>query len=69
MRGVEQVRISPIVTDPRIAPTVQRQAAAQPVLSAGLDPATSGVILSRFGNKNQVWNEATLRLADALGLL
>ena len=65
----EQVRISPIVTDPRIAPTVQRQAASQPVLSAGLDPATSGVILSRFGNKNQVWNEATLRLADALGLL
>jgi hypothetical protein len=68
-RREEQVRISPIVTDPRIAPTVQRQAAAQPVLSAGLDPATSGVILSRFGNKNQVWNEATLRLADALGLL
>ena len=68
-RREEQVRISPIVTDPRIAPTVQRQAASQPVLSAGLDPATSGVILSRFGNKNQVWNEATLRLADALGLL
>lgn len=44
-------------------------ASTSPVRSAGLDPATSGVLLSRFGNKNQVWNEATLRLADALGLL
>lgn len=69
-RRLEEPRVytPPITID---VPQARRAATAatSPVRSAGLDPATSGVLLSRFGNKNQVWNEATLRLADALGLL
>jgi len=66
----EAVRISPIVNEPRIGPRgTQAQASTQPLLSAGGDPATSGGMFTQFGTKNQVWNEATLRLADALGLL
>jgi len=63
------VRISPIVIDPTISPLVRAlRAAPTPVRSAGLDPATSGVLLGKYGKKDQVWNEATLRLADALGI-
>lgn len=50
------------------APRRVATAAPGPVRSAGLDPATSGVLLGKYGKKNQVWNEATLRLADALGI-
>ena len=63
----KRVVTSPIYIDPALQ---RRQARAAPtaVVSAGADPATSGVVLGKYGKKDQVWNEATLRLADALGI-
>ena len=63
----KKVVISPVYIDPNVRRR-QARAAPSPVVSAGADPATSGVILGKYGKKDQVWNEATLRLADALGI-
>jgi hypothetical protein len=63
----KRVVISPIYMDP-VLRRRSAQSAISPVISSGLDPATSGVVLSKYGKKDQVWNEATLRLADALGI-
>ena len=63
----KRVVTSPIYIDPALQRR-QARAAPSPVVSAGGDPATSGVVLGKYGKKDQVWNEATLRLADALGI-